>query len=666
VIVKRIAGSAALVVVALAVLAPPTGAQQPTTADPTADIALTFQETWSSDGEPLALGLDISRLTRGDRIDVVVDVRRAVRNQREFDASLDGGLPSQRVMTPTTQHLVDLPVDPAGARLLNVALPSLAPGVYPVSVTLRDRERGEVLDRLITHIVRVSETVVQPLRVAWVQPLSAPPTHRPDGEIAVDPETALDLTRLATTISATPTVPMTLDITPETLASLQTTNPETAAAIRTAARGRNVIAAPYVNVDPTALVAAGLGADLSSQRVAGEAVLREITGGPGDPRTWSSESALSPAAAGQLHLMGVSQVVVPAADLSAINADSVDGRSLDRPFDLDAEGGQTIGAVTADEALSKHFVDDGDRVLAAHQLLADLAVRHDDWPGITRGVVLRPPADWKPDAVFAGIVLMGLADATMVRPVTVEGLFAEVPRLTRRNRAETRTADTEPRQSLTTLPVTEARLAIDGLGALTTGAVGQGVDLARQVLIAESSDLSMAQRRAYLDDIFDRTRSVQAGIRLVGGRTFRLAGRSGTIPLTLVNDNDFPAVVTVELTSEKLEFDGGIGTDRSTRVFESIELGPKQRTVIPVDVRARASAAFSMRAVLRTPGTGDELGRGRFTVISPAVPNVGIALSVGAGLFLLVWWIRNWRTTRRTALIQAANPVPVDTEHATS
>jgi hypothetical protein len=74
-----------------------------------------------------------------------------------------------------------------------------------------------------------------------------------------------------------------------------------------------------------------------------------------------------------------------------------------------------------------------------------------------------------------------------------------------------------------------------------------------------------------------------------------------------------------------------------------VEPGTVTRTV---PVRARASAAFSLRARLLSP-TGAELSRSRYTVISTAFSGVGIALSIAAGLFLLLWWASHWRTVRR-------------------
>jgi len=138
---------------------------------------------------------------------------------------------------------------------------------------------------------------------------------------------------------------------------------------------------------------------------------------------------------------------------------------------------------------------------------------------------------------------------------------------------------------------------------------------------------------------------VRGRIRIPDDRTFRLTAREGTIPLTIRNDNPFPVFVDLELSSEKLEFEEAEGIDRSRFVVRGLVLEPGAITrTIPV--RARASAAFSLRARLLAPG-GAELVRSRYTVISTVFSGVGVALSVAAGAFLLLWWASHWRTVRR-------------------
>jgi hypothetical protein len=48
-----------------------------------------------------------------------------------------------------------------------------------------------------------------------------------------------------------------------------------------------------------------------------------------------------------------------------------------------------------------------------------------------------------------------------------------------------------------------------------------------------------------------------------------------------------------------------------------------------------------------SPDGGLLVTSSRVTVRSTAVSGIGYVLSVGAGLFLVIWWFRHWRRARR-------------------
>jgi hypothetical protein len=162
--------------------------------------------------------------------------------------------------------------------------------------------------------------------------------------------------------------------------------------------------------------------------------------------------------------------------------------------------------------------------------------------------------------------------------------------------------------------------------------------------VAESSRLSTAERDALLGTVVAQRDEVLDQLVLPNGRTFRLTAREGTIPLTLVNGNPFRVRVDLLLSSDKLEFTDVHRGDRSRQMLH-LDLQPGNRT-LTIPVRARASARFSLRATLLSTD-GVALRRSRFTIISTVFSGVGIVLSIGALLFLLLWWGRAWRRARR-------------------
>jgi hypothetical protein len=146
--------------------------------------------------------------------------------------------------------------------------------------------------------------------------------------------------------------------------------------------------------------------------------------------------------------------------------------------------------------------------------------------------------------------------------------------------------------------------------------------------------------------------AVRGHLDLPNDRTFRLTARKGTIPLTLVNGNPVAVRVQLVLSSDKLEFTQVHHGDRSRQVIGGLDLEPGTRT-LTIPVQARASGTFNLRIALLTPD-GTELRRSRLTIRSTVFSGVGIVLSIGALLFLLLWWAKHWRTSRRTGhLVEA-------------
>jgi hypothetical protein len=638
-----------LATVAGALFATPAAAES----RPTGSIRLTEQTSWVGTGGAFVLHLALDDVTTSEPLDVAITLHSRTGSRSAFKQSIEArprgtvrAYPAIAVgFLPTDAQgnaVATLPLPAAGAATTPFTLPSnMRQGVYPVTVALKVHG-GATLDSFVTHLVRLPDDPdLTPLSVAWVQPVGAAPALRPDGTSSLAPAERDDLADVIRALDANAGLPLTLDVTPETAAAL---DPADATRLRDSLGGDQVLASPYVDVDPSALIDAGAGDDLAVQRQLGEDTLFTTIGDRGDPRSWSATRALSDAALARLRSLGVTRVVVPESSLDPLDADLTSGRTLTRPFAL-AAGDEVVQAASVDPGLLAHFRNRGDQVLAAHQLLADLAVLFFDLPGSARGVVVRPPDGWQPNEAFLDVVLQGLGSATILRPVTLDRLFDEVTPLESDDATVVRTVAADI--AVPGLPgarLAEAHRSLDELISL----VGPATDLATttraQLLVAESSRLSAADRNALLGAVTRARDDVRDRLELPNQRTYRLTAREGTIPLTVVNGNSFPVHVQLQLSSDKLEFTQVHQGDR-TRQVVPLDLQPGNRTVT-VPVQARASGTFNLRATLLT-ADGTELRRSRLTIRSTVFSGVGIILSIGAGLFLLLWWAKHWRTARR-------------------
>ena len=126
-----------------------------------------------------------------------------------------------------------------------------------------------------------------------------------------------------------------------------------------------------------------------------------------------------------------------------------------------------------------------------------------------------------------------------------------------------------------------------------------------------------------------------------------LTSSSGEVPLNLENRLPYDATVRIVLTSAKLDFPEGSVIERT--------LPAAQTTTIKLPVEIRASGAFPLTVDITSADGSLPVATTTYTVRSTAISGVGLVLSIGAGLFLLVWWARHFRTSRRARKLVASN-----------
>ena len=644
-----LAGAATVAPAAVAATAEPPGA----TIGPTGRISLASQTSWVDAAGSYTVRVDIANVREPQSLELAVTLHQAVRSRSQFSRTLDGGLLGDVLWRGPVLPLAGAELDRGGAIPVTVDLrgpdepyepgrPALPrPGVHPVRVELRDTGTGDVLDAFTTHLVRSRDDDAVALAVAWLQPLGAPPALQPDGSVALDEAVRRRLALITRALGEDP-LAVTLEPTPETLDALSALEPELVADLRAAIGAAQVLAGPYVDVDAAALVAASLEEELAAQRRRGSAVLAAHLGSTIDPATEVADVAdVAPGT-----LAGVERLVAPEETFTPLERPL----TLANPFVVRTDDDRLVEAAAIDPGLSVHFAND-DQVLGASHLLADLAVLAYDAPGLTRGVVVRPPSGWTASADFLVPALEGLGRGPVVRPVTLDQLFEEVPLASAGGSELIRTVrpDAAPAPAL---PGTELRGVRQDLASLTTMAADEGVAaIERLLLVAAAEDLSDRQRREYLEAARRGVDDLLGRVEILSSGSFRLTSREATIPLTVVNDLDAPMQVWLVLESDKLDFvDAEPGTSGSAAIPLALQPGI---TPVVVPVEARTSGNFPLLITLRSPDGRLEVASVRLTVRSTFLSGVGIALSAGAGLFLCVWWARHWRTARRARRLVA-------------
>jgi hypothetical protein len=661
--VRRVSALAALLIAAAMVVAPTPAAARRA---PTGRVTLEGQPAWSSLGEDVQLRLAI-RSDPAAALEIHVVVHQGVSSRIAFERTLDGDRLGSTV-TSFDRSVADLPVigsdriltlglqDPAAPRDTNrirLSVPGPA-GVFPVEIELRDSATGDVLSSFVTPLVavrRVASATTSPtrLQVAWLWRVAASPSTTPDGAASTAFAASLAPTgrlgRLTQSLAQTGGVPITLVPNPETVAGALALPTNTAAAdfvesLRDGAATAAILAGTYTTVDGPALLRAGLDDALTAQLALGRGTL-ELDLDAAVDHTVAAPQPLDPAMLERLRTdAGTTRLVV---DPDALATESpADQFTPARPFRLDSAAG-SFDALEVNRTTSDLLVRRGSDALRAQQVLAGLTVVALEQPNRARSIVMDTPTMWDPSPTRTGAVLAGLRDNPMLVGARVADVFDSIQAATVNGRPYVRTLGPAPEG---TAPVGRAeyragRTRVDALATMVGGADPLVVQARHELDVSPASGVPgtgpvvsgtrLATAATIVHSIADK-------IIAPPSRTFRLTSRRASVPLSIENATDKRVRVRIRLRSQKLEFPDG-----SERFVEL----PPGNTTTQFDVESRTSGTFPVLVTVSSPDGGLALQRSRYTIRSAFVSGVGVFLTVGAGLFLAVWWLTHWRRSRR-------------------
>ena len=498
--------------------------------------------------------------------------------------------------------------------------------------------------------------IAKKLQVAWIWPLAAPPSRRLDDSLDPKVLAALQPTgrigRQVAALGNTADVPVTLVPSPETLeawAALARTNDAYASGVQTlqSALGTDeVLGGSYVPIDMGSLLDHDLNGAVDAELTRGEAALNTFFG----VRLSTDTTFARPAggsAVSRLRTGNVDRVVL---DESALVAPSRTERfTRASPFLLQTPPtffqSNSLDALATDDGLERLLTGDAPSALRAARFLAGLSLVALEQPNVSRAVAVANPDDFDPDSPLLDAVLTGLKGNPLLQPSTVKTVFDSLPL------PLAGSASTAPRALAATVSPTpnitgadyfkaEVRLAsFQNLVGVSDPRISRG-DRALLVSVSSAWKGSTGRKRANRElGVIDGTvNAFVDGIHLPNPSTITLTSRSGEVPLTFRNDTGQPVRVRVALASDKLAFPQGSVQD--------VDLGTKATTV-RVSVRARTSGTFPLRVTVTSLDGGLAISDTRFRIRSTVVSTVGIALMVGAGVFLAAWWAYDIRRRRR-------------------
>ncbi len=505
-------------------------------------------------------------------------------------------------------------------------------GVYPIKIRLLDADGG-LLTSFVTYLVRqpspddADPAPITRAKVALITTVHQPPAIGPDaaGE-PLDTIYTKALNRVLAQFEAQPKLPATFAVTPETASRLRgnSASSGTLAALtkELGRKDRQLLDAPYVNLDPASLVDNDLAVELTRQTQLGRRVLDDVLARPRSD-TWVVDHPVDTATVEALGAVGVSHLVLPTTAVSSGQP------SL--PVTLPGAAGG-IDAVTMG-IFNLATGSSIDPVLSAHQLLGQMAASASLNPAGSAITVEIDPQTVDPvqlDTLFRGLAQPG----SFLQASTVGSLFDALP--TASNSAS---LATPKRTGLGTYPEL-VRTAHGLLASYSSMLIDGTADIQayeRPLAITASADLSLPTRRSLLRAEQARLGATLAGITTPARDRVTLGARDARFPLPITSTLGKPVKVVITLeASDRLSFPND--TIEATLASE--------RTMVEIPVRTRATGDTPLNITVRTPD-GRLLAQSRYRVRSTAVSGVGVLLTIGAGGFLALWWGRNWARSRR-------------------
>jgi hypothetical protein len=626
--------------------------QQSAVVAPDGEFAAFFEVSGVPAGSDLAVDIH-PRIDTADRLD---DARSGTpRNSEATFPVID--LPGDPEASPVQTGFViqlagsDDPIPPGGwSKRLTEA------GAYPVRVRLRGPDNA-TLRTIVTYLVRAPEpdddVASSPVAlVADLDPGPAPDDAEPGADAPLDTATVDAMTTLAETLTAHPGVAASISLEPATVRSLAPVAAEPGAepanAPTTTAVGagsgsdpahdeavralraalalpdHELLGAPFVVVDPAELVAFGLPDELARQEALGARDLATLVPAPATA-TWLVDRPLDAPTTDVLQALGVTNLLVPSRNL-------VDD---DEPSPLQVLGaGPGPRVVAIDPTLT--VGDHDDPLLAAHALVGQLVALATIESGGAQVARVGLP-DTVDDVAELDAVLRLLAtDNPFLRPVTASALFED-------------STASPPRVALRAPSIGPAGSYPDDLrGARRLLEAYASMVPDRPDLVAE---ISQALSRTAAAALGPRVRADLVGrqvdelesrfdqVSIPASDRVTLGARDARFPLVITSTSPVPVRVVVDLTS---------ASDRLTVVEPRIEVVlDSDRTVVPVQVQSRSPGDTPLRITVTTPDGQVLLSEGSYSVRSTAVSGVGIVLTIGAGLFLAIWWARHVIRGRR-------------------
>lgn len=681
--------------------APTTSTTSPARTAPATDtpkLTLRSQTVWVAPNGTVTGSVHVEDAPTGAKLQPVL--WGPVRTRSAFNSSKDGkAFPGSGTVLPakavaSTSGVVNFqfrlndgttPPTPTDPDRPDADIPTVtvtSGGVYPLVYELLTPDRATAA-RLITYVVRLNKASPDangrvPLRVMTVLDGTTAPATDHDGNLELSEQSRTHLENLsAIPLDPDKDPPVAIRVSPDAIDALANSTRAADAELLEGLQALRPVAtywpAPYVSFSTAAWLAdpelAPIADELATR---GKSILRDHLRAEGtiadlNQFAGNADVLVAPTVVPWLAQNGITTMLVEPTSVQPLDANAYP-RTLARPFRLALPNGNSVLAAEYDAGLSAHF-DEADPQLAANHIMGDLAVIALDLPSIERGVVLATPRGEAVNPTTMEAVLSAISDAKvsgtepLITPTSAGTFFSTVPAArqggdaTENGPALIRTLVTATTPALNDAfrsSYLRTRAKIAAYGAMLPGGKSTAKKTIdsynRRISVATSADLSSEEALHRLDGVSHEIDDGLASVQIPQPQTITLTSRTSTVPLTIRRAAKGPTVVRLSLDTEaRMRFSGG--NDQLITLKDTVT-----RVELKVHVDAPGDSLVKVRVT--SPDGSLLVGHSELRVRSTAVSGIGIIITAGSLVFLLVWWVRDIVRNRRQ---KAANRVrPAD------
>jgi len=658
---------ASLLVVAGGLLAPcaaTVGAQQ-------FSLTLTEATAWvPADGVFRAVFAVTTPLPDGSTVTTTVHrrIRGSVAEQRQGVLRIaGGGSPGaglqNPVVTPAAQLIAgeqlryELPIRARSGSSERTLIPDA--GVYPISVRVADPAGAQLGETVVFLNRRPAIGTREPFDLVMALASRGPAPFDENGAPATTDEVLRD-TRADADVLESGIAPVAVSIDPTLLSEL-TAGPEglpLLSRLSTAVGGRPVLRTPWVALDLNLWRGALAVPELQRHLVASDDTTAVLETARRDQRTWTPDETLNPGAVSTLNQLGIDRFLLDNDQL--IDPDPRAWTSL-RPVAVNGSADSSALALVTDPIIQDELEGDADRQPASRANVV-AALLNQGWLAADPDQRSAAYVDLSPAVPAVAAALVAAAsesdDPTGIDLVAPADAFDKVaPARVRAGRTdvdlsvELRSGDAEP---VGPARVRDLNLLRTRLAAWKSSQPGDPGDPDLDLMLLRASDRRVPEAAFNIPANVNST--VNAGLASVVAppeRSITLTARNATIPLRVENTSNRPMTVAIEIDSSRIEVNGG--------QLDQVVLAPGT-TRVDVAVSVLTSGQFDAGVTIRTADRQIVLGRTVVRVRSQVFSGVGVVLSAGALVFLLIWWSLTLRRRRKARSISRhpTRPGPPD------